>query len=227
MKNTLTVLSILALTALAASPAKAVILANYDFTTNTASGDSEPLTAASTFDDFGWISQFSTVDSNQYRAVQTGSVPGSFDAGIYFTFTLTIPALTTADLTSLTFDGIFENAAIGPVSYFVRSDAGGDAFATDLAISPGNQVTADDTLTPKTVSLAAATFQGLSTPVEFRIYFTDNSNSGSATRLSGIDNVVLNGDITAVPEPTSVAFLIGGGCLLVLLRRRQTNHSAA
>ncbi len=216
-------LSLLALTALAASPAHAVILASYDFTTNTASGDSEPLTTASTFDDAGWTSQFRTVASNQYRAVQTGSVPATFDAAIYFTFTLTIPALTTVDLTSLTFDGIFENNAVRPVSYFVRSDAGGDAFATDLSISPDNQVTTENALTPKSVSLIAAGFQSLSTPVEFRIYFTDNSNSGSSTRLSGIDNVVLNGDVTAVPEPGSVALLIGGGCLLVALRRRRTH----
>ncbi len=227
MKNTLTVLSILALSALAASPAKAVVLANYDFTTNTASGDSEPLTTASTFDDFGWTSEFRTADGTQYRAVQVSQTPSSFDENEYFTFTLTIPALTTVDLTSLTFDGIFENGAVGPVNYFVRSDAGGDAFATNLTIAEGNEVTMNDTLTPKSVSLAAASFQGLSTPVEFRIYFTDGSNNTSTSRFSGVDNVVLNGDITAVPEPSSVALLIGGGCLLVLLRRRQTNRSAA
>ncbi len=220
-------LSILAFVAIASSPAQAVVLASYDFTTNTASGDSEPLTTASTFDNAGWTPGFSTVSSNQYRSVQTGQVPENFDAEIYFTFTLTIPALTTVDLTSLTFDGIFENANVGPVSYFVRSDIGAVAFDTDLTITPDNQVVSQNTFTPKSVSLSSASFQGLSTPITFRIYFTDDSNSPSLTRLSGVDNVVLNGDVTAVPEPSSVALLIGGGCLLVILRRRQTNRSAA
>jgi hypothetical protein len=69
------------------------------------------------------------------------------------------------------------------------------------------------------ISLSSSEYQGLTGTITFRIYAYDDSDStGDMDRL---DNVVLNGTLSAIPEPSSFALLAGMfGLCLVALRRR-------
>ena len=61
---------------------------------------------------------------------------------------------------------------------------------------------------------------GSSDIIHFRLAFADN-NSGAATKAVFIDDIKLYGDITAVPEPSSIALAGLGAASLVIFRRRK------
>lgn len=71
-------------------------------------------------------------------------------------------------------------------------------------------------------------FKNISAATTFRVYFTDpDTDFGFAIRDggalgSGTDDFIINGSVSAIPEPSAVAALLGLGALgLVLLRRRR------
>ena len=61
--------------------------------------------------------------------------------------------------------------------------------------------------------------QGLtgSNRLAIRIY---GSDGGSADQDFGIDNLILNGQVTAIPEPTSLGWMLLGAAVLTCRRRR-------
>lgn len=63
-----------------------------------------------------------------------------------------------------------------------------------------------------------------SASVYLKLAFADNSNSGSRTAY--IDNIVLNGTVTgtAVPEPSTTAFIAAGAALIFALQRRRSKN---
>lgn len=122
------------------------------------------------------------------------------------------------NLTSLSFNYRASNPT-STSTIDVRSSATGDSFATRVGGVVGFNNT---TFVSQSVSLTGAAFQGLTAPVEFRLYIFDSSTS--TTRFTQIDNVVLAG--TAVPEPTTGALLAGAAMMLVFQRRRAAKMSA-
>lgn len=69
------------------------------------------------------------------------------------------------------------------------------------------------------VSLAGTAFQNLTDEtVEFRFLLGDDS--GATSRIHVLDNIKLNGTVTAIPEPTTAALLGLGGFALILRRRK-------
>jgi hypothetical protein len=140
----------------------------------------------------------------------------------YYSFTVQANAGYELDLISLIFDAnkdpVTGPGANPPVTIDLRSDAGGDNFATSLG-SFGPTGNSGNFAVDLTASLLAAAFQNVTSTIEFRLYMYDGSTSTSSTIGGHIDNVELNGDVFltnpggggngngdpgVVPEPASI-----------------------
>lgn len=111
----------------------------------------------------------------------------NLDPTAYFTWTLTPGGGYTLNLDSFVYTG--QVSATNPVTNFAfRSSL--DNFASDIG-SP--------TATGTTINLSGATYQGLTSPVEFRLYGWGTSAS---TSTFSVNDFTFNG--TVVPEPTTV-----------------------
>ena len=162
----------------------------------------------------------------------TGTEP---DVGKYFETTLSPLNGRSLDLDSLSFS--VRRSASGPHEFAVRSSL--DGFSGNLA----------GTLTPSNVELSyqsgsfhfvndiASTanqagptiqfgtdFDRLNQPVTLRIYgFGAESGSGTF----GVDDVALNGSMSAVPEPEEYAAMAAGSLVVFAAWRRRTQMKSA
>jgi hypothetical protein len=139
----------------------------------------------------------------------TANAPATaVSTGSFFEITLAPTSGNALDLTSFTFDGAAATVGAG---YVLRSSL--DGYTTNVAAAPISTVY--PAFSPYNVSLAAASFQGLTTPVSFRVYtFTPGTNPGA-----GYDNVTINGLVIPVPEPTAGIMLLLSGMVLAKRRR--------
>jgi hypothetical protein len=71
-------------------------------------------------------------------------------------------------------------------------------------------------LSPISVPLTAAQFQGLTNPVEFRIYISTPATGQSLE----FDNFTVTGTVTPVPEPAGILLIAAGAGWWVRRRRR-------
>jgi len=141
----------------------------------------------------------------------------------YFVFTLT-PDSGTYSLDRLDYETAFyksdgtTNGSNYKFNSFVRSSL--DSYTANLGLftEPG-QTTTSPTFTPRSVDLSGAAFQNLSVPVTFRIYIFDNISGGN--RLSSIDNL----SVSAIPEPSSLVFLLTGAVAVFCFRRKSTRSA--
>lgn len=143
----------------------------------------------------------------------------SFDINAdYFTFSVTPVANTTFDLSDLSL--VQRANSAGPASFQVRTSL--DGFAAAIG---GTQTTSKGTAWVEKVVGFGASFSGLTTPVEFRVYGFNSSLSGGSFQLSDsgrLPAVTLNGTVRAaqaVPEPSTVALLAVGIVAVVPLAR--------
>ena len=146
----------------------------------------------------------------------------------YFSFTVDVNAGYEMDLTSFKFDlgytrsGAFDGKQFK--AYLLTSIDGfveaGDIVGSATVNVDINGASLQYPNGTTTISLAGTQFQNITTSTEFRIYIADNT--GSNDYIHRIDNVVLNGTVSPIPELGSYA-LFGGlfalGC--VCLRRRK------
>lgn len=145
---------------------------------------------------------------------------GAIAAQQYSTFAVTADPGYRLTLSSLTFD--VGRGFRGAQDYAVRSSA--DSFASNIVFA--NQAISQ-TVARQDVSLSGSEYDGLSA-VEFRIYFDDRLNNSASESETFLDNVTLNGTVTAVPEPTLFTMLAGGLSLwLVALRARRSPRAGA
>jgi hypothetical protein len=239
MKFTKQLLTIFAFAAALTLPASAAIIADYDFTGgSTASGATASGITASAFNtDAGAGLSGTDVSSGAYvvggddTTVNSGGTPevtplsthvtNSITANSYASFSVTVSDAATLDLTSFDYDWSTINTYLHGFALFsdetgftLASQSYGGSFADSKDELPRN-------LTNQSIDLSGITaLQGLTdTTVEFRLYFFENS--GSATRSQTLDNIVLNGDVTLIPEPSSFALMSLAGLLLFTLRRRR------
>ena len=212
-------LLVLALASQWALPAKADVLANFTFSgSSLASFDADPNSTATSFvDGPGFISTIDTargnptpsiaIDSNQTDSTTQG---GAVTSGDYFTFTITPGAGQVLNLTSLTFDyANYTNSGAYPTENFiVRSSI--DNFGANLASAVTSNVASAGTFANANISLTAAQYQNVTSPIEFRFYVYDGTTSIDKGAL--VDNIVLNGT-ALVPEPATY-MLMGLGFLV-------------
>jgi len=214
--------------------ANADILAGYAFDSGSVSStDSEVLSTAGTFGAGSGIApNYAASNWARVSSDQTGTGNGDNSIGVaiganeFHSFTLTPQTGNVLNLSSLTFDAAFYGGASGfNASFALRSSV--DSFASTIGsifVAPA-QNTSTPTFGSHSIDLSGVVFQGLSSSIEFRIYIFDNTSGNG--RYLGLDNVVLNGSLSAVPEPSTYAALSGGVIgLFVALRRKKPQASA-
>ena len=129
----------------------------------------------------------------------------ALDPTAYFTFTLTPNVSVDIDFVSFVYTG--QASGTGPTSFAFRSSV--DSFVASVGTP---------TATGATISLSGASFQNVTSPIEFRLYAFGASSSGGTF---SVNDFTFNA--TAVPEP-STSLLIGLGSAFMLwnLRRRRS-----
>jgi hypothetical protein len=131
----------------------------------------------------------------------TGAAPG----GNYFEFTLTPADGYRFDVTSVSFG--YRATSTGPTAFAFRSSS--DGYASDLAA--GSLTNDGSWYASGAVSI---TLSALASGTTFRVYGSGASAAGGTLRL---DDVTLNGTVSAVPEPATVAALAGLAALLTAI----------
>lgn len=221
---------ILAFTAIAFCVAptrlRADVLANYGFTgTSRSSTDGDlnstatTFTAGAGFQNIGLDSP--TIDAAHGNPAPSLAIDASFTDGStagqsvtandYFTFTISAASSATFSLTTLGFDYTnYATLSYPAENFVVRSSA--DGFSSNLGNIATVTSTASGAWARSSVNLAGiSSLQNVAGSIEFRIYIYDSSSTAGTGAL--LDNITLDG-LTAVPEPSSWAMLIGGAGLL-------------
>lgn len=169
------------------------------------SGSSNSAFARSNFT-FGSTLGFSFAKNNsEYLSVTIGPDPGYY-----------------MDLDSFTFDFGYTStiADTADLRYYVTTSVDNHTnflnFDTVTSVSVNNP-TPTYPLSNNT-DLSAFNYVWDGNDIEFRIYLIDEYNANDV--IHRIDNVILNGTIAAVPEPSSTA-LLGLGALAIALRRKR------
>jgi len=223
----LAVASIVGLGLVCAGSVSAATLANYTFLSNSdSSSDSDANSTASAVTAGAGISANFAFNATGNPAPSRGvgadvtltTEALAITGNDYFTFTLTPSPGFEMDLTSLSleFDASYNTVDRG---YSIRSNV--DSYAVTLLsyVEPLN-TGSSGTFLSQSLNLTGASFQNLTSAITFRIYTYDNAGSpGSYMRF---DNIVLSGDLSAVPEPGSLSLLtaVAGMFGLIWLRRR-------
>lgn len=141
-------------------------------------------------------------------------------SSVYWAFTVT-PTADPVDLESLDFTFGAYNA--DPLmSFFIRTDADGDNFTTNLlgSVNGGaatgifGPTSGTGTLTPVSIDLTAQAldFSGLTGPTTFRIYLFRGDTPANNGKTAGLGDLSLSG--AAVPEPASAALLALGAAVI-------------
>lgn len=210
--------------------AQAAVVASYSFTGNTGvSTDVDGSSVAGTFTGSAGVGFTSNnarfvVNTTGSTALGANTPPG----GSYFEFTIAPGAGQQLALETLSFNfgGSGENNGTFTANLALRSSE--DGFASNVGSVVSTPVVAtstalNPTYTSGSISLTAlAPVTDSTAGLTFRLYVWDNSNtSPQAVR---IDDVILNATVSAIPEPSTYAVVIGGLALsATALRRRRTS----
>ena len=146
-----------------------------------------------------------TVSDNMTNAV---------NANQYVAFTVTANSGFVLNLDALAFD--IRRGLRGTQDYAVRSSV--DTFATYIVFA--NNVINDTSVRRQSIDLTSAAFQEL-TSIEFRIYFDDRLNNSSSASDVFIDNLILSGSVSSIPEPSTYGLALGGLALAIAALRRR------
>lgn len=218
-------LSLLALLISGPLCSKAALLVRYDFNAAAFPTITAPnvLGSAATWSftsgDFG----FDT--SLESAFVRTDATSSSFDENDYLTFTIFAGTGFVFNLTSFNF-GMGGNSSPGTGNYVassqIRTDAEASPFSTSLVLTPGDVTEINSSIFngttaifPYSADLSAASFQGVNS-ITFRAYIYDNIDA--TTAFDRFYDFEINGEVVAIPEPTT-AVMLAFGLLGVATRR--------
>lgn len=222
---------------LTAGISEAVVVADYQFTSfslaNSAGATTGITVSAFSVGNYGDLTDNGA--SNNLRLSgddNTESGTGTaFTNGNFLSFSVTVAAGFTMDLNTLSLDTQVTNAFQYANARIFTSIQGFDDLTEDtldrfgISTGGGSQALMTNTIDLNGGSymgsnISDADFDGLTdTTVTFYIPWVDNS--GSDTRYSDIDNVILDVTVSAIPEPSSAALLLGLGSIALILRRRK------
>ena len=204
------------------SPAHADVLASYGFAGSDNTQRAAPTAAAADLSagSFSFASGLTTntgfstaTDGNLFARVNGTSATGPADAitgNQYVSVTLTPNAGFQFNLTHLTLDlGYSLAAASVPAGVGVQLGASVfssvNGFTADQVLATRTFTAADTTSAPGAIlyqnviiDLTGAAYQGLSGPIEFRIYLYDSTNTLTQP-IHRIDNFTLNGAVVGPP----------------------------
>jgi hypothetical protein len=175
------------------------------------------VTASSTVSGPNMVQDYSLPDYGQQvlrAAITNTATPdeaSAVSAGSYWGFTVQPNSGFRMNFSSLTFD-VARGGAATPRTWYLYSSVGG--FTAGSAIASADVQTQRPTLTPVSVPLTSAQFQGLTNPVEFRMYMSTPATGQSLE----FDNVTLTGTVAPVPEPAGILLIAAAGWMV---RRRR------
>jgi hypothetical protein len=129
------------------------------------------------------------------RYAATGWNSAALTTTDYFTWTLTPAAGYQLDLVSFSYTG--QASASGPTTFAFRSSI--DSFTANIGTP---------TVSGTTITLSSSAFQGLTGPIEFRLY---GWNASGATGTFSVNDFTFNGTLSAsaIPEPSTYAAMAG------------------
>lgn len=229
--------ALLSIGALVNSSSASTVVAEYSFDGGSiSSSDTETATIAGDYvatvapNTTSYSGTSSSSDNAFFFSFQTAAnLNDAISSNDYQSFSLDVEtAGATVSLESLDFDqGWWNTAASLDFSVSVLSSFDGFATAGELLGTytiDGATTTDANTTVAQSINLAGLTeFQNLTSDVEFRFYFYDNSSATDRTHR--IDNISLTASSVVIPEPSSMAFVFALVSLgsAVSLRRKQKN----
>lgn len=157
----------------------------------------------------GWFNTGNTAGGNTLSEAVAGNDYIEFivspNAGFQFTAT--------------SFDFIWDRSGTGPSAVTLRSSI--DSFTSDLGSVSSMVSGGVATSTLRTISISGVS--GISTSTTFRLYgygATATGGTGGFDTSTIAPNVILNGTVSAVPEPTGI-LMVGAAIGLVGFGRRR------
>jgi hypothetical protein len=247
MKSKLLLGSTLSLLAFAATSASADVIVNYAMTANGAglatTLNVNPTTTATNVTAPALVNQSGSTASGSF--VYNGNTDtvsswqttfssaatnyaGAFVANNYFTFSITPDAGYKLDLTSITFQVASGSSSASDRAFYLvtaSSPAGftssSTVLSTDRTTTGGGAIplqaaTATNTV-PKDYTVDLTSFTGITTTQYFRFYLQTPTISQALT----FDDIVVNGTVSAIPEPSTYASIAGVVALGLVMRRRR------
>ncbi len=211
VRNTLAVITVL----LAAQVGSGAILADYPLTPplpdQAVSVDTDPQTTASSMSVAGDVG-FSSSDGLFIRTNESpNSDPGALAASDYAQFSITPGGLVQVDYINITGTVSGTGGTGFTSSWAIYSSI--DGFATDAVLHGTATDPAGGSETVFDFSLATRT--DIAGTLTIRLVAFDSENVSN--RITRTDNIVVNGDVELIPEPTTM--VLGASGALLLLRR--------
>jgi hypothetical protein len=223
-------LAVCCLVLIACLEARAQIAAWEIAGTSAATSNPKPASALDSFIDGAsltlgsGITASSATDTFGGSGFNSTSLASAITGNQYLSFTLTPSSGYAVSLTSLS---LLSGVSTATTSFHgeVLSSATGFNSAASLHSYSFSSTTAP--LQSITLSGVSA-LQNVTGPVEFRIYGWRDTGGTSTFRLRSLtgNDLVLNGTVSAVPEPSTYAAIIGALTLagVILQRRRRVRH---
>jgi len=244
-KNRLALAALASALVLPCGMLRAAVLANYQFTgvvtsstippnaslsgMSTGNPGSDPgVTITSSNNNVAWTQGISGGGTDSSAAL-------AFTGNWYIEFTITPSADHALSLNSLTFNiggTLGDTTQSFTANFFVRSNLVGTNYDTNVGSlqswfvdqnsdNPGSNPLINNN-PPASIDLSSFTeFQDVETAVTFRIYaYVSNANVVTKNTRPRLDNLVLDGDVAAVPEPGTVALAALGLGVLTIFRRK-------
>jgi hypothetical protein len=192
-----------------ARDAGGAVIASYNLNSNFAPTSVIANTSATNIGQGGGLSQFD-INGNRLRTRnwEQSNLSTARSAGDFVTFTVTPNSGFEIDLDSLTFDEAIEGVN-SPTTFQVGITVNGnETLYTALATGTGSQ-----TITPLGLS-------DITTSVEVRVYAWGGGTTSQ--RRWFLDNIVLNGAVAAIPEPSAWLQFAAAAISVWAFRRRSS-----
>lgn len=175
----------------------------------------------------GWTLGSVTGSSTSSRFTATNWSDGTAfsdasSGGDYITFSITPTSGNQLSLSGATITFALQNSATGPDFYSVRSSV--DTFGSDLSASSTALNAAGATTSTSLTLPTSVSYTGLTGAVEFRIY---GWGASSGVGTMSVNAWSMTGGVSAIPEPSTYAAILGGVVLAgALWQRRRPRRSA-